>query len=236
MKSDPKTIALYIDCENISYKSLDRIIENLSSHGEIIIRRAYGNWQKEVLKGWPSKLREHAVRTIHHDEYANGKNASDIDITIEVTETLLTKNIDIFALATSDSDFTPLVTKLREHGKKVLCFGESKASKSFVKACSEFIFTDATKPNTSLQLRQDTKLVNILRKAVEEEKDPNGWSSFIDVEKNLYTKKFSIQKYGFEKLSNLLKTIDLFFIDDTGGVYKALLRDKREKYKTSEYI
>lgn len=228
MRNDPKTIALYIDCENISPKRLDPIMEQLSSYGEINIRRAYGNWQKEVLKGWPKELQKHAVRSIHHDEYVTGKNASDIDMTIDITETLLTKNIDIFALATSDSDFTPLVTKLREHGKTVLCFGESKASQSFKKICSEFICFDLQiQQKTRKELRQDTTLVNMLRDAVERARNDDGWSSFMSVEKSLTIKGFSVQKYGFEKLSLLLDVIDLFVMDNTHGWSKALIRDKR---------
>ncbi|MDD5160495.1 MAG: NYN domain-containing protein [Sulfuricurvum sp.] len=228
MRNDPKTIALYIDCENISYKRLDQIIEQLSSYGEIIIRRAYGNWQKEVLKGWSRELQNHAVRRIHHDEYVTGKNASDIDMTIEITETLLTKNIDIFALATSDSDFTPLVTKLREHGKTVLCFGENKASQSFKKVCSDFICFDLQiQQKTRKELRQDTRLVNMLRNAVNEEKNENAQASFFSVEANLKRNGFSATTFGYEKLSNLLKEIDIFEIDVKQGLHKAVLWDKR---------
>lgn len=228
MRNDPKTIALYIDCENISYKRLDQIIEQLSSYGEIIIRRAYGNWQKEVLKGWSKELQNHAVRRIHHDEYVTGKNASDIDMTIEITETLLTKNIDIFALATSDSDFTPLVTKLREHGKTVLCFGESKATQLFKKICSNFVCLDTDQEKkTRRELRQDTKLVNILRNAFDEVKKENSQAGFLSFEANLTRSGFSAVTFGYEKLSDLLKEIDLFEIDVKKGLHNAILWDKR---------
>lgn len=214
MRNDTKTIALYIDCENISYKRLNEIIKKLSYYGEIIIRRAYGNWQKDALKGWAKELQNHAIRRIHHDEYTTGKNSSDIDMTIEITETLLTKEIDIFALATSDSDFTPLVTKLREHGKMVLCFGERKASRLFKKICSDFICLDSQYgKKMRKELRQDTKLVTVLRKAFNEEKKENGQADFQEFEANLKRKKFSETEYGYETLFDLLEEIDLFGIE-----------------------
>ncbi|MDD3594929.1 NYN domain-containing protein [Sulfuricurvum sp.] len=227
MKNDPKTIALYIDCENISHKQLDRIIENLSSYGEIIIRRAYGNWQKENLKAWNEKLYEYALKPIHHLEYAKGKNSSDMSLAIDVMN-MLSRDIDIFAFASSDSDFTPLVMELREHGKKVLCFGESKATQLYKKICSDFICLDTPiGKKTQRELRKDTKLVNILRKTVDEEKNEKGKAIFSSVEEKLIKKGFATKIYGYEKLSDLLKEIDLFDIEIKGSLHKALLWDKR---------
>lgn len=227
MRNDPKTIALYIDCENISPRQLDPIMQKLSFYGEIIIRRAYGNWQKENLKAWNEKFYEYALKPIHHLEYAKGKNASDMSLAIDVMN-MLSRNIDIFAFASSDSDFTPLVMELREHGKRVLCFGESKASQPFKKICSEFICCDKQiQQKTRKELRQDTRLVNILRNAVDEEKNENDQASFFSVEANLKRNGFSVATFGYEKLSDLLKEIDIFEIDVKQGLHKAVLWDKR---------
>lgn len=227
MRNDPKTIALYIDCENISYKRLDQIIEQLSSYGEIIIRRAYGNWQKENLKAWNDKLYEYALKPIHHLEYAKGKNSSDMTLAIDVMN-MLSRNIDIFAFASSDSDFTPLIMELREHSKRVLCFGESKASQLYKQICTDFICIDAQfGKKTRKELRQDTRLVNMLRNAVDEEKNENAQASFFSVEANLKRNGFSATTFGYEKLSDLLKEIDIFEIDVKQGLHKAVLWDNR---------
>ena len=133
-------IALLIDCDNISFKSINAILKELEQYGDVIIKRAYGNWRSERLKNWAEKLTELSIKPIHQIDYTKGKNASDMAIVIDAMDLLHLKKADAFALVTSDSDFTPLTMKMLEEDFKVYSFGSSQTPSSLKNACS--IFTD----------------------------------------------------------------------------------------------
>jgi hypothetical protein len=181
---------LLIDCDNVSYKSIEGVIDELSKYGKVIIRHAYGNWKNESMKGWEEKLHPHAIKPIQQFAYTKGKNATDAAMIIDAMDMLYTQDLEAFALMTSDSDFTPLVMRILSNGITVYGFGEKKTPMPFVKACSQFIYTEnleetdeteemqdeANAKKTRNQLRQDTGLVKLLRTAVEHSADENGWS------------------------------------------------------------
>lgn len=134
------TIALLIDAENVAYHYMDMVMNHLKDMGDLIIKRAYANWAKTNLQNWQTVIVHHGITAIQQFEHISGKNACDITISIDAIELLYSKNIDIFCLVSSDSDFTPLCLRLREHGKKVIGMGGMNCSKALVNACSEFKF------------------------------------------------------------------------------------------------
>ncbi|BAF72137.1 NYN domain-containing protein [Sulfurovum sp. NBC37-1] len=241
-------IALFIDCDNISHRSIEGIINELSKYGVVNIRQAYGNWTKDNLKNWEDKLLEFAIKPIQQFDYSKNKNATDILMTIDAIDLLHTKDIDAFAFATSDSDFTPVVMRVQAEGIKVFGFGEKKTPKPFMAACSQFIFTEklmATSvkhediPNAEVttpvrksgkEMRQDTWLVNVLRNAVDHTMDEYGWANLADVGTYINNStSFSPINYGYKKLSNLVKEIDLFDIAYDEHTKQLSIRDKRWK-------
>ena len=241
-------IALFIDCDNISHKAIEGIINELSKYGIVNIRQAYGNWTKENLKNWEDKLLEFAIKPIQQFDYSKNKNATDILMTIDAIDLLHTKDIDAFAFATSDSDFTPVVMRVQAEGIKVFGFGEKKTPKPFMAACSQFIFTEKlmntattkAQDDTSVttmpgrqsgkEMRQDTWLVNVLRNAVDHTMDEYGWANLSDVGKYINNStSFSPINYGYKKLSNLIKEIDLFDIAYDDVRKQMSIRDKRWK-------
>ncbi len=242
-------IALFIDCDNISHRAIEGIINELSKYGVVNIRQAYGNWTKDNLKNWEEKLLEFAIKPIQQFDYSKNKNATDILMTIDAIDLLHTKNIDAFAFATSDSDFTPVVMRVQAEGIKVFGFGEKKTPKPFMAACSQFIFTEnltnlssgsddtaempvekEKKRKTGRELRQDSWLVNLLRTAVEQTADDYGWANLAEVGQYINNKSsFSPLNYGYKKLSNLIKEIDLFDIAYDEVSKQMSIRDKRWK-------
>lgn len=138
-----KKIALFIDADNISAKFGKQIIETLERRGEIFIRRIYGNWEKVSLHGWNECILNFSLRAVQQPDYAAGKNATDMSLTIDAMDVLYGGKADMFALVSNDSDFTPLAIRLREGGIKVIGMGNAHASNSFRMACSEFIDLDA---------------------------------------------------------------------------------------------
>ncbi len=248
MKKDEDYIALFIDCDNISYRAIDGIISELSKYGVVNIRQAYGNWTKENLKNWEEKLLEYAIKPIQQFDYTRNKNATDILMTIDAIDLLHTKRIDAFAFATSDSDFTPVVMRVLAEGIKVFGFGEKKTPKPFMAACSQFIFTeklmgrtpdqgktetesvDAQAPTrkSGKEMRGDTWLVNLLRDAVEQTMDEYGWAPLSDVGSYIGNRSsFSLVNFGYKKLSSLIKEIDLFDIHFDEENKHMSIRDKR---------
>ena len=236
-------IALFIDSDNISYHAIEGIINELSKHGVVSIRQAYGNWSKDNLKNWEPKLLEFAIRPIQQFDYTKSKNATDILMTIDTIDLLHTKKVDAFAFATSDSDFTPVAMRVSAEGIKVFGFGEKKTPKPFMAACSEFIFTEplmqtadekgtfkskVSKKKTQKELRQDTWLINLLRNAVEQTMDEEGWANLSDV--GIYisnNSSFSPISFGYKKLSNLIKETDMFDIKVNDWNHQIEIRDKR---------
>jgi uncharacterized protein (TIGR00288 family) len=242
-------IALFIDCDNISHRSIEGIINELSKYGVVNIRQAYGNWTKDNLKNWEDKLLEFAIKPIQQFDYSKNKNATDILMTIDAIDLLHTKDIDAFAFATSDSDFTPVVMRVQAEGIKVFGFGEKKTPKPFMAACSQFIFTEklmvtsvkvedenesdvnnAPVRKSSKEMRQDTWLVNVLRNAVDHTMDEYGWANLAEVGQYINNStSFSPINYGYKKLSNLIKEIDLFDIAYDDVTKQLSIRDKRWK-------
>ena len=247
MNSDRKPrVALLIDADNSPAKKIDLILNELSTFGETSIRRAYGNWKKAELKGWEEVLHEHAIRPMQQFDYSKGKNASDMAMVIDALALLYTDRPDAFGIVSSDADFTPLVMHLREKGAAVYGFGGQKTPEPFVNACSRFLFldklgaaatTDASEASEgtpaaplrvpSAQLKQDAKLVALLRNAVQAAADDEGWARVGAVGQQIANQaSFDPRNYGYATLSKLLNASQLFEWANEGKSDVAV-RDKR---------
>ncbi len=244
MSNKENQIALFIDCDNISHRSIEGIINELSKYGIVNIRQAYGNWTKDNLKNWEEKLLEFAIKPIQQFDYSKNKNATDILMTIDAIDLLHTKDIDAFAFATSDSDFTPVVMRVQAEGIKVYGFGEKKTPKPFMAACSQFIFTEKLMMNNigksseeilhaptrkdGKQMRADTWLVNVLRNAVDQTMDEDGWANLANIGQYINNNtSFSPINFGYKKLSNLIDEIDIFDVYVDPDSKQMSIRDKR---------
>lgn len=135
-------IALLIDADNSPASKIDVILAELAKLGVVNVRRAYGNWKKDGLKGWENVLHEYAIRPIQQFDYTKGKNATDMGLVIDALDLLYTDGPDAFGIVSSDSDFTPLVMHLRAKGAQVFGFGAKKTPMPFVNACSRFLFLE----------------------------------------------------------------------------------------------
>jgi uncharacterized LabA/DUF88 family protein len=246
MTADRKPrVALLIDADNAPADQIDLILNELSTFGETSIRRAYGNWKKPTLKGWEDVLHEHAIRPMQQYDYSRGKNASDMALVIDALALLYDDHPDAFGIVSSDADFTPLVMHLREKGSAVYGFGQQKTPKPFVNACSRFLFLDqlvadaATdedddKPAqlrfSTAKLKQDTKLVALLRNAVQAAADDTGWARVGAVGQQIANQaSFDSRNYGYPTLSKLLIASDLFDVTNEGRNTVAVREKKRTR-------
>lgn len=228
MKQTPTdSIALLIDADNSPAAKIDFIISELASHGVVNIRRAYGNWTKRGLSGWIEVLHGYAIQPMQSFDLVKGKNATDMSLLIDAMDILYTKDIQTFCLVSSDSDFTPLIQRLRADGKKVIGFGDQKTPEPFIASCTHFLYLDdngkaggntektATKASSVpvKQLKGNTKLMNTLRSAIKAAADDEGWAALGPVGSHITNQgPFDHRTYGFKKLSDLFSAIDLFEI------------------------
>ena len=128
-------LAMLIDTENVTPAYLDDVMRRAGKYGDVIHRLAFG----PVLNGkWEKARLDHAIRLGRQSHVKTGKNSADIELTITAMELLNDQIISGFCIVSSDSDFTPLVMRLREAGRFVIGFGEKKTPTGFVEACDRF--------------------------------------------------------------------------------------------------
>ena len=136
---DAKNIALLIDADNVDPNGIDAVLTVLAELGQVNIRRAYGNWAKDALKRWGDITNRYGIRPHQQFDLTRGKNATDMAMTIDAIDLLYQGKVDGFGIMSSDSDFTPLVSRLRQDGLPVYCFGDSKTPEALRTACTRFI-------------------------------------------------------------------------------------------------
>lgn len=225
-------IALLIDADNSPASKIEVILAELAKVGVVNIRRAYGNWKKQELKGWEAALHPYAIRPMQQFDYSKGKNATDMSLCIDAMHLLYTEKPDAFAIVSSDSDFTPLVLHIKERGAKVFGFGASKTPEPFVDACSQFLDLDKIGEEAQpeavakdagvarmppAKLRQDTRLVSLLRNAVEAAQGDDGWAMLSQVRSQISNQaSFDPRNYGYATFSKLISATELFEMSGEG--------------------
>ena len=135
-------LAVLIDADNVPYKSIKGIIEEIALYGTPTFKRIYGDWTKPNLAGWKSPLLENAITPIQQYGYTTGKNSTDSAMIIDAMDILYSGKVDGFCIVSSDSDFTRLAIRLREAGMKVLGIGERKTPNSLIVACDKFTYIE----------------------------------------------------------------------------------------------
>jgi uncharacterized LabA/DUF88 family protein len=238
MDSGEKRIALLIDADNAPASKIDVILAEVARHGAANVRRAYGDWTNPHLKPWEATLHAYAIRPMQQYAYSKGKNASDMAMVIDAMDLLYSRSADAFAIVSSDADFTPLVMRILTDGVKVYGFGERKAPEPFVNACSTFTYVDGlVQPSAQLdepvlrtnpkKLRADTRLVHMLRGAVDAASGDDGWANLAQVRNQIGNQaSFDSRNYGYGKFSDFIVATELFEIKRENMVVFA--RDKRK--------
>lgn len=238
MDDSTQKIALFIDADNAPANKFEEVLSEVAKYGVVTIRKAYGNWKKPSIKPWEDLLHEYAIQPIQQYDLSKGKNASDIALVIDAMDVMYTKDIDVMCFVSSDCDFTPMVTRALAEGKVVLGFGERKTPSPFVNACSKFLYLDEESQNSDTpqtrtkNIKSDTKLINLLRQAIEATEDDDGWAALGPVGSHISNKtSFDTRNYGYKNLSSLIKAIDLFKLKrGPGNSY--LVQDVRKKKTT----
>jgi len=146
------TIAVFCDFENLAigvreakYDKFDmtKVLERLLLKGSIVVKKAYCDWDR--YKGFKATMHEAAFEMIDIPHVSkSGKNSADIRMVVDALDLCYMKgHVDTFAIVSGDSDFSPLVSKLRENNKTVIGVGVKQSTSGlFIGNCDEFIFYD----------------------------------------------------------------------------------------------
>ncbi len=137
-----RQLAVLIDFENTGLKSIQWLFDQVSDIGRIIVKRAYADWSVEADKR--DQLLELGIEPVHlFHSSGGGKNSSDIRLAIDAIELLHQSPVDTFIIVSSDSDFVPLVSKLRSAGKTVIGAGrEAITSRTLVSSCDRYFYLE----------------------------------------------------------------------------------------------
>lgn len=252
MKQQYDNIALLIDSDNASHNGLDPVLTALAELGTVNIRRAYGNWRKQSLKGWVDILHKYGVEPQQQFDMTKGKNATDMKMTIDAMDLLFRGNVTGFGIMSSDSDFMPLAMRIRQDGLPVYGFGSAKTPEAFKQACSRFIDVDAlikadrrnrsipksdvktpTKTDSpggtsEVSGKVDEELLDLLVDAYQATKrDAEGYASLSEVGKIAGNRSsFDVRNYGFSRLSEMFESVPNFQTkrDENGQLFVKRLR------------
>jgi uncharacterized LabA/DUF88 family protein len=180
-----------------------------------------------------------------------------MSLCIDAMHLLYTEKPDAFAIVSSDSDFTPLVLHIKERGAKVFGFGASKTPEPFVDACSQFLDLDKIgqevpvdvadgaqtgappKPATPAKvppakLRQDTRLVSLLRNAVDVAQGDDGWALLSLVRNHISNQaSFDPRNYGYATFSKLVSATELFEMSGEGTPRVSVRNARKSKTNKS---
>lgn len=131
-------LAVFIDGDGVSPKDAGRALDWLEHRGRISVLRCYGNYTGSAATAWTGLIKRRGIVARHLASVSPGKNATDIALSIDAVELLLTRPIDEFVLIVSDTDFVPLVHRIREEGKSIIGIGQRSTAEPFRRACTEF--------------------------------------------------------------------------------------------------
>jgi uncharacterized protein (TIGR00288 family) len=216
MTDDSTRLAVLIDADNTSPKLIKEMFDELASYGTITVKRAYGDWTNPHLNGWREVLLGNAISPQQQFAYTSGKNATDSALIIDAMDLLYSGHVEGFAIVSSDSDFTPLATRLRESGKRVIGVGQRKTPKAFVEACERFVFLEvlAREGVATAQAMEPAKdeqprpIQSVLTQAMNKvDTDDEDWASLSALGNHLNRTdpSFDSRNYGFGRLSDLVK-------------------------------
>ena len=151
-RAEINNMALFCDFENVALGvsdakyakfDIDKVLERLLLKGSIVVKKAYCDWER--YKGFKGAMHEAAFELIEIPHVRmSGKNSADIRMVVDALDLCYTKaHVDTFVIISGDSDFSPLVSKLRENNKVVIGVGvKNSTSDLLIANCDEFIFYD----------------------------------------------------------------------------------------------
>ncbi|HZJ89611.1 MAG TPA: NYN domain-containing protein [Bacilli bacterium] len=212
-----KNLALLIDAENISPDYISIIRDEANKHGSLSYKRIYGDWSSPNLTKWKTKIIDYNLDPIQQYSYVSKKSTSDFALVIDAMDILFASNVQGFVIVSSDSDFTRLVSRLRENNMFIIGMGESKTPLSLVNSVDLFVYLDKVKSIRDKTRKAKAKksgkiksldesiiplddLIDVLTNIINESCDDDGWAYWSMTNNTLVRKYpgFDPRNYGFK--------------------------------------
>ena len=233
--SDESLIAVFVDYENLAIGvrdakigrfRMDLVLKRLLEKGRIVYKRAYCDWGR--YRDDVAEFHRHGVELIDIPQSkASGKNSADIRMVVDALDLCYAKeHIDVFALLSGDSDFSPVVHKLKENDKRVIGSGvKSSTSNLLIASCDEFIYYDDLvraaerpkpepksakgKPGDKAKDKRFEGLEQVqeIVRSLSSQYDPL-WGSLVKQTIRRVYPGFSESYYGFQTFSDLLEAAE----------------------------
>src|SRR5437868_6341533 len=219
-----RSLAIFIDFENLALGfqgrrdrfDIIRVLERMVEKGKIVAKKAYADWNR--FSGYTAMLHEAAIELIEIPRRAqSGKNSADIRLCVDAMDLAYSKeHINTFVVVSGDSDFSPLVSKLKELGKHVIGLGMQDSTSDLLRDnCDEFIYYEDLGKAPALEQGLDSKLPESKRKALEllmesllalrRENKEVLWSSMIKDTMKRKKPSFNEAYHGYRTFSELLE-------------------------------
>lgn len=225
MNEREHTLAMFVDFENIAMGiqgrkepdfDIQKVLERLVEKGKVIVKKAYADWSRFTKYKQP--FHEAAIELIEIPKRTStGKNSADIRLAVDAIDLCYSKeHIDTFAIISGDSDFSPLVSKLKENGKHVIGLGmRSSTSTLLSDNCDEFIYYEDLVLGEFQPPKLDSKvpkekhpafslLFESIIALIRENKE-SLWSSMVKDTMKRKRPSFSESSYGYRSFSELLE-------------------------------
>ena len=239
-------LAVLIDADNTSYKHIEWILKEIEHYGIATIKRIYGDWSAENLKSWSQTLLKFNIKPIQQFSYVSNKNMTDTRLIIDTMDLLYQEQLDGFCIVSSDCDYIPLISRLRENGLSVYGFGNrAKVNPVILDGYTKFIYIGDIIPsnNTSQsiisveqstinkqdqQLTTDTPVTTKNLKEIKKlilsiiqdcKRTSDGWVNLSSIGMKLKSKD-----YGFSTLIKLFEAIGSFEIKSS--INQKFIREK----------
>lgn len=230
--NETENIALFCDFENIvlgvkdtKYPHFDiqPILERLLLKGSIVVKKAYCDWDR--YKDYKKPMHEAAFELIEIPHVRqSGKNSADIRMVVDALDLCYTKShVDTFVIVSGDSDFSPLVSKLRENNKHVIGIGVRDATSNLLSAnCDEFIFYDdlirSQQPSKKSQIKKSTTtevvskkqeamdfIIETIEALTDERGEDEFWGSMVKLTMKRRKPGFTETAYGYNSFRDLVE-------------------------------
>jgi uncharacterized protein (TIGR00288 family) len=249
-----RSLAVFVDFENLAlgFKGkkdkrfdIQKVLERLVEKGKIIVKKAYADWAE--YSDYKRALHEAAIELIDIPRRSvSGKNSADIRLCVDAIDLCYSKeHIDTFAIVSGDSDFSPLVSKLKENGKGVIGLGMKESSSGLlINNCDEFIYYEDLERPLGIPPKIEQELPEVKKQAfqllvdsvlalVRENKEVL-WSSMVKETMKRKKPSFNESYHGYRTFSDLLADAEKHGIirvrtDSRSGTYVVVGFGKEEK-------
>ena len=220
---DTRNMAMFCDFENVALGARDakyakfdmrRVLERLLLKGNIVVKKAYCDWER--YKAFKAPMHEASFELIEIPHLRqSGKNSADIRMVVDALDLCYTKShVDTFVIISGDSDFSPLVSKLRENNKRVIGVGvKNSTSDLLIANCDEFIYYDdlvraKRKAPARKRAAKAAGETQPAKKTPDEDRrgeDEKVWGSMVKQALKRRNPGFNESYYGFKSFNALLE-------------------------------